>query len=148
MKVILNEKVKKLGEKGDLVEASDGYARNFLIPRGLAEEATPARLKEWKEKQRSHEKKMEHEEQAAESKKRHLQDKKVVVNASTGDSGKLFGSITSAQVAKALKEQFDMPVEKKNIKLPETIRKTGAYVFQVKLYPGIEATMTLSVEGE
>ena len=148
MKVILNEKVKKLGEKGDLVNTSDGYARNFLIPRGLAEEATPAKIKEWEQKHKAAKKKEEQKQQNAESLRKHLQDKKIVIKSSAGDSGKLFGSITSAQVAQALKQKFDIDIDKKEIKLPETIRNTGDYVFQVRLYQGVEATMTLTVEGE
>jgi large subunit ribosomal protein L9 len=148
MKVILNEKVKKLGEKGDLVNTSEGYESNFLIPRGLAEEATPAKIKEWEQKHKAAKKKEEQKQQNAESLRKHLQDKKIVIKSSAGDSGKLFGSITSAQVAHALKQKFDIDVDKKEIKLPETIRNTGDYVFQVRLYQGVEATMTLTVEGE
>lgn len=148
MKVILKEDVSKLGRKGDLVEASDGYVRNYLIPRGLADEATPAKIKEWQKEKKTQEKKEEKLLAEAEEKCRWLQGKRIVVKASAGDSGKLFGSVTNAHVEEALKKQLDVSIDKKDIKLDENIRKTGEYSFTVKLYSGVEARMTVKVEAE
>ncbi len=148
MKVILVEDVKKLGKKGELVDASDGYARNFLIPRGLAEEATAPRLQEWKQKQRSMEAKESRLKQNADDIRKHLQGKQVKVKVSCGETGKLFGSVTSLHVAEAIKEQMEVDVARKDIKMAEVIKNTGLYPFTIKLYPGVEAKMTLTVEGE
>lgn len=148
MKVILKEDVSKLGKKGELVEASDGYARNFLIPRGKADEATPARLQEWKQKQRSVEAKEAKQRKDAEDTKKHLQDKQVKITVSCGETGKLFGSVTSANVADAISAQMKVKIDKKDIKLEDSIKTTGQYPFVIKLYPGVEARMTVTVEGE
>lgn len=148
MKVILNEDVKKLGKKGELVDASDGYARNFLIPRGMAEEATAPRIQEWKQKQRSLEAKETKLRISAEDKRKHLQGKQIKVKVSCGETGKLFGSVTSSQIAVAIKEQMKIDIPKKDIKISEAIKNTGQYSFLIKIYPGVEAKMTLTVEGE
>ncbi|HCA41291.1 MAG TPA: 50S ribosomal protein L9 [Aminobacterium sp.] len=148
MKVILKQDIAKLGNKGDLIEVSDGYSRNYLIPRGLAEEATPSRLSEWKQDMKAREKKEEKMLAEAQEMSRHLQGKQVVVKASAGESGKLFGSVTNAHVEEALKKQLKVSIDKKDIKLDETIRNTGEYSFTVKLYQGVEARMTVKVEAE
>jgi len=148
MKVILTENVKKLGSRGDLVEISDGYARNYLIPRGLAEEATSSRMKEWKEQQSSREKKALQEKESAEKLRKHLQGKRIVISASCGDTGKLFGSITTSQIAESLKTSFQLDIDKKDIKLKEPIKNLGDYPFTVRLHSGIDVDMTVSVEEE
>jgi len=148
MKVILTENVKKLGFRGDLVETSDGYARNYLIPRGLAEEATPSRLNEWKKQQSSREKKALQEKESAENLRKHLQGRRIVVSASCGETGKLFGSITTAQISESLKRSFQLDIDKKDIKLKEPIKNLGDYPFTVRLHSGIDVDMTLSVEEE
>ncbi|WP_286952647.1 MULTISPECIES: 50S ribosomal protein L9 [Aminobacterium] len=148
MKVILKEDVAKLGSKGDLIETSDGYARNYLFPRGLAEEATPAKLKEWKKVKEARERKEEKMLAEAQAKSRKLQGKRVIVKASAGESGKLFGSVTNAHIEDALKNQLDVSIDKKDIRLDENIRNTGNYSFTVKLYQGVEARMTVKVEAE
>jgi len=148
MKVILKEDVKKLGSRGDLVEASDGYARNYLVPRGLAEEATPSRMKEWKKKQASMEKKAEKDKESAENLRKHLQGKRVILSASCGESGKLFGSITSSQIAEALQDTFKVTIDKKDIKIPEPVKNLGDHPFTVKLHPGIDVDMTVTVREE
>jgi len=148
MKCILLADVSKLGKKGELVDISDGYARNFLIPKGLAEEATPAKLAEWKQKQKSmeiKEKKLKEEALALQKK---LNGKVVRLLVSAGEKGKLFGSVTTAHLAKALEEQLDTKINKKDIKIEGTIKETGQYKFTIKLYPGVEAKMTMLVEAE
>jgi large subunit ribosomal protein L9 len=147
MKCILLEDVQKLGKRGELVEVSDGYGRNYLIPRGLAEEATKGKIAELKEKERSRKAKNEKAREEAEASRKYLQGKIVKVVASAGEKGKLFGSITTAQIADALKEQFDVTVSKKEIKVDEHIKEVGSYPVSIRLFPGVEAEMTVAVEA-
>jgi large subunit ribosomal protein L9 len=143
----LLEDVQKLGKRGELVEVSDGYGRNYLIPRGLAEEATKGKIAELKEKERSRKAKNEKAREEAEASRKYLQGKIVKVVASAGEKGKLFGSITTAQIADALKEQFDVTVSKKEIKVDEHIKEVGSYPVSIRLFPGVEAEMTVAVEA-
>ncbi|MCQ4764083.1 50S ribosomal protein L9 [Cloacibacillus evryensis] len=148
MKVILKQDVAKVGKKGDLVEVSDGYGRNFLVGRGLGEEATPGRLREYQEFQKTQKARDDKRQKSAEEMKKKLGGKLVSVKVSAGEGGKLFGSVTSAQVAEALSAQFGAGIDKKDIKLDESIKQAGSYAFRIKLYPGVEAEMTLKVESE
>ena len=140
MKVILKQDVAKVGKKGDLVEVSDGYGRNFLVGRGLGEEATPGKLREYQELQKTQKARDDKRQKAAEETRKKLGGKLVSVKVSAGEGGKLFGSVTSAQFATA--------VDKKDIKLDDSIKQAGSYTFRIKLYPGVEAEMTLKVETE
>ncbi|MCD7951612.1 MAG: 50S ribosomal protein L9 [Synergistaceae bacterium] len=148
MKVILKQDVAKVGKKGELIEVSDGYGRNFLIGRGLAEEATAGRMREYQEYQKTQKARDDKRQKAAEDMKKKLGGKLVSVKVSAGEGGKLFGSVTSAQVAEALSAQFMVNIDKKDIKLDESIKQAGSHTFRIKLYPGIEAEMTLKVETE
>ena len=146
MKVILKSDVNKLGRAGALLEVSDGYARNFLLPKNLAVEATPSKINEWKNEQaRLKAKDAEQHAEALELQKK-LQGKAVNITGKAGDNGKLFGSITPAQIAEALETQHDVKnFDKRNIKLDETVKNTGNFKFSLKLYPGVQADMTLIV---
>ncbi|HOO64338.1 MAG TPA: 50S ribosomal protein L9 [Synergistaceae bacterium] len=148
MQVILKQDVRKLGKTGDLVEVSEGYGRNYLLPRGLAEEASGGKLKDWKNQQKVKQSKLAREEVQAEETKKHLQGRNVTISVSTGGGGKLFGSVTAAQVAEALEKQLDVKVDKRNVKLEDPIRQLGSFPFTVKLHPGVEASLTVSVEPE
>lgn len=148
MKVILKEDVNKIGKKGELLEVSDGYARNYLLPRGLAEEATEGRQKEWEARRKGLALKADRAEKAAQETKRTLQGKQVVLKASAGDSGKLFGSVTTAMIAQAIFAQLKIKVEKKDIRVSETIRQVGRYDLLVRLYSNVEAEMSVLVEAE
>ncbi|MDL2263308.1 50S ribosomal protein L9 [Synergistaceae bacterium OttesenSCG-928-I11] len=148
MKVILTQDVNKLGVKGDMVEVSDGYARNFLFKKNLAIEGTPGKLKEWEEQQRLKKNREAKLEKNAIEIKKKIGGKKVVVKMSAGDEGKLFGSVTSAQIATAVNEQYAVEVDKKDVKLDETIKQLGTYPFRIKLYTGVEVELTLAVEAE
>ena len=148
MKVILTQDVNKLGLKGDMVEVSDGYARNFLFKKNLAIEGTPGKLKEWEELQKTKKNREAKLEQNAVEVKKKIGGKKVVVKMSAGDEGKLFGSVTAAQVAAAVNEQYSADVDKRDIKLEETIKQLGTYPFRIKLYTGVEVELTLAVEAE
>ncbi|MBQ3403719.1 MAG: 50S ribosomal protein L9 [Synergistaceae bacterium] len=147
MKVILKTDVNKLGKAGSLVDVSDGHARNFLIPKGLAIEATPGKLNEWKNEQaRLKAKDAKLHAEALELQKR-LQGKAVTVEGKAGENGKLFGSITASQISEALEAQHGLKdFDKRNIKLDETIKQPGSFPFSLKLYPGVQADMTLTVK--
>lgn len=147
MKVILKQDVEKLGKRGDLLEVADGYGRNFLIPRGLAMEATEAKMREWKSIQEgklAREKKFEEE---ARAKKKSLQGRRITVKMSAGEKGRLFGSVTTAQLADAIEEQLGVKVDKKLIKIEDNIKQIGVFSFKVKLYPGVEAELSVKVEA-
>ena len=148
MRVILKQDVHKLGVEGDLVEVSDGYARNFLFPRNLAAEGTPERLREWQEKKDAKKKRDARLESEARELKKKLSGRAVRVKASTGEKGKLFGSVTAADVAEYIAAQHSVELEKRNIRMPQAVKQVGSYPFFVRFYPGIEAEMLLVVEGE
>jgi large subunit ribosomal protein L9 len=147
MKVILLQDVNKVGAKGELVEVSDGYARNFLIKRGLADEGTPGRVREWEEAQKSKRARDARMEREAEEAKKKIGGKRVTVAVNAGGEGKLFGSGTAAQIASALSSQLGVDVDKRGIKL-EPPKQTGSYPFKIKLYQGVEAELTLEVVAE
>ena len=141
MKVILKQDVAKVGKKGELIEVSDGYGRNFLVGRGLADEATPGKVREYQEHQKTQKAKDDKRQKAAAELKKTRGGKVVTVKASAGEGGK-------AQVAEALGAQFGCSVDKKDIKLDDSIKQAGSFAFKIKLYPGIDAEMTLKVETE
>lgn len=148
MKVILSKDVSGLGKSGDLADVADGYGRNYLIPRGLAEEADAGKIREWEQRQESRKNKAKKQEQQALDRQRHLQGKRVTLQASAGEGGKLFGSVTSAQVAQAILAQLGQEVDKKDVRLAEPIRTCGAFPFSIRLHAGIDVTMTVLVEAE
>ena len=145
MQVILKADVNKVGTAGSLVNVSDGYARNFLFPRGLADEATPGRLAAWKEEQAHKKAKEDKKRQEAEEARKELQGKAARIEAKAGENGKLFGSITAAQVAEALKEQYGLTIDKRDIKMDDAVKQPGSYPFTLKLHSGVQASMTLVV---
>lgn len=148
MKVILKEDVPKIGKKGEMLDVSDGYARNFLLPRGLAEEATLGRQNEWETRRKGLALKADRAEKAAQETKRTLQGKQVLLKASAGESGKLFGSVTTSMIAQAIAVQLKIAVDKKDIRVPETIRQVGRYDLSVRLYTNVEADISVLVEAE
>ena len=146
MKVILKSDVSKLGKAGSLIDVSDGHARNFLIPKGLAVEATPGKMAEWKAEQARLKAKDEKNKQEALTLQKTLQGKSVKIEGRAGENGKLFGSITAAQIAEALAEQHGLKnFDKRDVKLDEPVKSAGNFKFSLKLYPGIQADMTLTV---
>jgi large subunit ribosomal protein L9 len=147
VKVILTQDVNKVGNRGDLVEVSDGYARNFLFKKGLAVEGTGGKLKEWEEQQRAKRSREARLERTAIDVKKQLGGKRVLVKMSTGDEGRLFGSVTSTHVASAILDQHGVEVDKKDIRLDEQIKQLGAYPFKIRLHGGLEVEMSLLVEA-
>ena len=144
MKLVLLQDVKSLGKKGQLVNASDGYARNFLIPKGLAKEANAQAMNEYHNAENSKKYKHDQEVLAAENAKAQLDGKTVTIKSKTGKEGKLFGSVTTKEVAAELKAKFGVDVDKRKIAMAD-IKTCGSYKAEVKLYQGITAVITVAV---
>ncbi|MEG2583648.1 MAG: 50S ribosomal protein L9, partial [Oscillospiraceae bacterium] len=137
MKVILVKDVKAQGKKGDLINVSDGYATNFLLPKGLAKLATKQAVNELEGKRGAEEFKRNLEEEKAKNIAKRLEDTTIALTAKAGKEGKLFGSITTKDVALALKEQCNIDVDKRKINLPDGIKTCGTHDVKVTLYPNI-----------
>lgn len=144
MKVILNADVKGQGKKGDLVNVSDGYARNFLFPKNLAVEANAAAMNELKNRESSMAHKLAEEKKAAEEIKAKIDKKTVTVHAKAGANGKLFGAVTAKEVADGLKAGFGVELDKRKIVM-EDLKSYGTVSADVKIYNGITATITVEV---
>lgn len=144
MKVILLQDVKKIGKKGEVIEASDGYARNFLFPRKLAEEATAANLHILNNKKENERKQKLAELEAAQKLAAELKGKEIKLTAKAGENGKLFGAITSKDVAEMIKAQYKIQVDKKKIVM-DTIKVAGGYEIEVKLYPEVSTKMKVLI---
>lgn len=144
MDVILKADVKGLGKKGEKVKASDGYARNFLFPKGLAVEANAQSLTELRNREQSNQHKIDVEVANANESKAKLQGKVVKMTAKAGNNGKLFGSVTSKEVAAEITKQYGVKVDKRKITMDD-IKNFGSYKIEVKLYTNIVAEMTVMV---
>ena len=147
MKVIFIKDVRGRGKRGELKEVPDGYAQNYLIKRGLAKEATKAAMSELKGQQRAAEK---HEaEELAEAKEVLEQEDTVVeLSAKAGTDGRIFGSVSSKQIAKALEDQFNLKIDKRKIELPAPIKATGFVHVPIKLHHDVEATIDVHVAAK
>ena len=146
IKVIFIQDVKGTAKKGDTKNVADGYARNLLIPKGLAVEATPENLNLLNGQKASAQHKIDVEKAAAQAAREQLHDKKVVIKAKAGTGGRLFGSVTAAQVAQAIEQQFGTKIDKKKVSLKSDIKAFGTYSAEIRLYTGIAATVTVEVE--
>lgn len=147
MKVILLTDIKGMGKKDDIVNVSDGYARNFLFPRKAAVEATAGASKEIERKRAAERQREAEARAAAEQKARELKDKVVIVNAKCGDKGRLYGSVTSAEIAASLKEQYGQDLDKRKIDLKDPIRASGDVPVTLRLYPQVTTKVTVRVVG-
>lgn len=148
MKVILTKDVNKIGRKGELLEVSDGYGRNYLIARGFAEEATEGKLRELAEKKKTQKVKEDKKLTSAQETKKKIGGKTVTIKVNAGEGGKLFGSVTTAQIAEAVATQYGTAVDKKDVKLEEAVKQAGNYPVKIKLHAGVEAELTLKVEAQ
>ena len=144
MKVILLQDEKKMGKKGDVIEASDGYARNYLFPRKLAEEATANALHVVNAKKENERKKKLAELEAAQKLAGELKGKEVTINAKAGESGRLFGAITNKDIAEVINKTFNLSIDKKKIVM-DTIKVAGGYEIEVKLYPEVSTKMKVII---
>ncbi|TZE80852.1 50S ribosomal protein L9 [Calorimonas adulescens] len=146
MKVILTEDVTNLGKKNNVVNVSDGYARNFLFPRKLAVEANEANMARLKRVRDEEEKRIQKERDEAKALAERLNKLEVILKVKAGESGKLFGSVTSKDIADALKEQYGIELDKRKIDLKDAIKTTGVFEINVKLYQEIDARLKIRVE--
>lgn len=145
MKVILLEDVKGTGKKGEVKEVKDGYARNCLLAKKLAVEASATNMSDLKGKKEAQEHKIELERQAAQESCDSINGKKVTIKAKAGQGGRLFGAVTAGNVADVIAEQLKVTVEKKKISLNSEIKNFGSYTAEIKLYNGISAKVTVEV---
>ncbi len=145
MKVILLQDIKGTGKKGELKEVSDGYARNFLLPKNLAKKATAQAMSELKNAEESKAFKIEEEKKKANSEKQQLEGQSVKITAKAGSNGRLFGSVTAKEISAELKRQFSINVDKRKITLDADIKSFGTYNAQIKLYQGIVAQVKVVV---
>lgn len=145
MKVILLKDVKKLGKIGDVIEASDGYARNYLFPRGLAKEGTTGNIKERDKKKAAEEKKKQDEKEEAKKLANKISELSVKIVTKGGEGGRLFGSVTSKDIADQLEQQHKITVDKKKIQLDGSIKEVGLFNINIKLYPEIAASLKVEV---
>ena len=145
MKVVFNEDVRGQGKKGEIKEVSDGYARNYLLPRKLASAATADAINAIKLKEKAKAAQAAKEKAQAEEYAKKLEAVQVTVRAKAGSSGKLFGAVTSETISKALKDQFDMDIEKNKIVQTEPIKSFGSYSVKAKLGYEVSALINLLV---
>lgn len=148
MIVILNRDVKGTGKAGDIVKVSDGYARNMLIPKGYAKEATEGNIRNLeKQKAIAAEKKAE-EKAAAQALAEKINGLSVVIKTKAGEGGRIFGSITSMDIADALMNQHKLAVDKKKIQMDTPIKQTGDLTVEIKLYPEVVSKLKVTVVAE
>lgn len=145
MKVVLLQDVKSIGKKGELVNVSDGYARNFLLPRKLVKEANAQAMNELKNAEAAREYKIKTETENAQKNAGALSGKTLKIYAKPGQSGRIFGSVTAKEIAEEIKKQFGIEVDKRKVVLPMDIKAFGTYNFDVKFYGGITASMSVAV---
>lgn len=148
MKVILKQDVKTLGKKNAIMDVNDGYARNFLIPKGLAAEATTAAVNEITAKQGAEKHRKDNAQSDAKALAERLSKVTVILKSKAGANGKLFGSITSKDIAEHIKRDHNFNVDKKMINLPEAIKTLGETDIEVKIYPGVTAKVKVRVEND
>ncbi|MCF2651401.1 50S ribosomal protein L9 [Anaeromassilibacillus senegalensis] len=145
MKVVLLTDVKGVGKKGELINASDGYARNFLLPRKLAKEANAQAMNELKNAEASKAYKIKSETEEAQRASDALSGKIIRITGKAGQGGRLFGSVTAKEIAQEIKKQFGFEIDKRKINLDGDIKAFGTYQFEIKLYAGITAKLSVSV---
>ena len=146
MKVVLLKDVRNMGKRDDIVNVSDGYARNFLFPQKLAAEATPGTLKEIERKRAAQDAREAELKAEAQAKAELLKNKVIVLQVKCGEKGRLYGSVTSAEVAEALEKQHGIKADKRKIDIGDPIRETGIREISVWLYSGITTKMKLDVQ--
>lgn len=146
MKVILLEDVKSLGKKGQIVEVSDGYARNFVLPKKLGVEATGKNMNDLKLQKANEEKVAKEQLEAAKAFAAEMETKEVIVSIKSGEGGKTFGSISSKEIAEAAKTQCGMEIDKKKIQMSEQIKSLGVYEVTVKLHPQVAGKLKVKVQ--
>ncbi len=145
MKVILLQDVKNVGKKGQIINAKDGYANNFLFPKNLAIEATDVNLKNLEHAKKKKEEKENEILEEAKILEQELLEKTIVIKSKTGENGKLFGSITTKEISDLLEEEHGIVIDKKKFELDETIKSVGEYYAKIKLHPTVNAKLKVIV---
>lgn len=148
MLVLLKQDVKGSGKAGDIVKVSDGYARNMLLPKGLAVEATDANIRAAEKQKERIAQKAAEDRAAAEELSEALKEKSITIKAKAGEGGRLFGAITSKDIAEAASAQLNLEIDKKKIELDSPIKSVGTYTAILRLYSEIKGELKISVEGE
>lgn len=148
MKVILTQDIKGVGKKDEIINANDGYARNFLLPRKLAVEANTANMSQLKGRKDSANFKKEQEKEDATKIKEKLSKIMLKINVKAGENGKIFGSITAKEIAVELQKQYKIEVDKKKVLLKDPIKETGIFTIDIKLYEGIIGKLKIDIIRE
>ena len=148
MKVILLQDIKNVGKKEQIIEANDGYARNYLFPKKLAIEASKDNIAKLQAKQKSEANKKQAEIESNKELAKKIEKMKLNITAKAGENGKIFGGVTSKEVSEELKKQYKIEIDKKKISLKETIKNLGRYTAEIKFGDGINAKLTLNVNAE
>src|SRR5262245_47066508 len=148
MKVILQKTVERLGDPGDVADVADGYARNYLIPRGLAVRAEKGTVRHAESLKRSHEARIKAQKGDFEALASRIIQTPVVVTAKVGEEGRLFGSVTAADIAEAVSAQAGVSVDRRDVHLDEPIRSVGTHEVRVRLHPEVDPVITVDVQPE
>lgn len=148
MKVILLQDIKNVGKKEQVIEANDGYARNYLFPKKLALEATKDNMLKLNAKKKSIENKKNIEIEANKKIAKELEKIELKIKAKAGENGKIFGGVTSKEISEELKNQYKYEIDKKKIVLKETIKNLGRYTAEIKFGDGVNAKLTLVIENQ
>lgn len=145
MIVILKKDIKGTGKAGDVVKVSDGFARNKLLPQGIAVEATQGNVRNLEKQKAIQAQKIADEKAAAEAMAKELEGKIVIIKRKAGDGGRLFGSITSKDISEAMEEQFNVKIDKKKIEMDGPIKSLGSTTVELKLYQGVKGAVKVEV---
>ncbi len=148
MKIILLQDVKTLGKKGDIVEANDGYARNYILPKKLGVEANAKNMNDLKLQKANQEKVAQEILDAAKAFAKDLETKEVVLTMKAGEGGRVFGSVSSKEIAQAFKDQCGVEIDKKKITLTDPIKTFGTFDVKVKLHPQVTGTLKVKVKEQ
>ncbi len=147
MEIILLQDVKALGKKGEIVKVSDGYARNFILPKKLGLEATKQNLYDLNMQKAAEEKKQKELLEEAKAFGKKLEELTIKVSVKAGEGGKTFGSVSTKEIAEAAKKQHNLDIDKKKLQLADPIKNAGSYTVQVKLHPQVTAELKVKVEA-
>ena len=148
MKVILLDNIKGVGKKDEIINASDGYARNYLFPKKLAVEATKENLGKLESKNEANKFKKQTEKNDAIEVSNKLKELVLTIKVKAGENGKIFGGVTSKEISENLKEQYKIEIDKKKIEVKETIKNIGRFTINIKLYEGVNAKLTVNIISE
>lgn len=148
MKVILKQDIKGVGKKDQIINASDGYARNFLFPKNMAVEANAENMSKLKAKQDSNAFKKSKEKEEAEKVAKKIEDITLIISVKSGENGKIFGGVSTKEIAEVLKKEHSIKVDKKKIELKETIKTLGTRTVDIKLYEGVIANLRIDIKSE